>query len=186
MNTRPRDLKALSCKNSFDQRPVDISIVIPMHNEASMLGELFERLEKTVASINRETEVILVDDGSTDSSWLDATHYSPLHFSIRCIALSRNFGKEAALTAGLNAVSGEAIVILDADCQDPPELIPDMLAEMQHGAEVVNMRRRSRRGESWLKRKTSALYYRLLSMISDVPIPANVGDFRLMSRRVVD
>jgi glycosyltransferase involved in cell wall biosynthesis len=186
MKTKQPDIKLLSPDSDVDRQAVELSIVVPMYNEALMLGELFERLEKTVASLQRTTEVILVDDGSSDSTWLDVTHYSPSNFSTHCIALSRNFGKEAALTAGLNRVNGQAIVILDADCQDPPELIAEMLERMQQGVDVVNMKRRSREGESWLKRKSSSLYYRLLGLLSDVSIPANVGDFRLMSRRVVD
>jgi glycosyltransferase involved in cell wall biosynthesis len=186
MKTQQSDIQELSPGNDADRLSVDVSIVIPMFNEALMLGELFDRLEKTVADIGKTTEVILVDDGSSDTTWLDATHYAPSGFSTHCIALSRNFGKEAALTAGLNAVNGQAIVILDADCQDPPELIPEMLQRLQQGADVVNMKRRTRDGESWLKRKSSSLYYCLLGLLSDVEIPAHVGDFRVMSRRVVD
>ena len=186
MNTQRPDIKLLSPEDDAVGPSTDISIVIPMYNEAAMLAELFRRLEDTLAEVGGEIEVILVDDGSSDSTWLDATHYEPRNFSTHCIALSRNFGKEAALTAGLNAVTGQAVIILDADCQDPPELIPEMLTQMEQGADVVNMKRRTRDGESWLKRKSSSLYYRILRMLSDVDIPANVGDFRLMSRRVVD
>jgi polyisoprenyl-phosphate glycosyltransferase len=157
-----------------------------MFNEAPMLSELFARLETIVASLSKRTEVILIDDGSNDSTWLDITRYAPVRFSCRCITLSRNFGKEAALTAGLHAVSGQAVVILDADCQDPPELVPEMLKHWAQGADVVNMKRRSRDGETWVKRKTSELYYKLLGMLSEVPVPANVGDFRLLDRRVVN
>lgn len=186
MSTQRPDIQVVSPDDNAAGQSTDISIVIPMYNESAMLAELFDRLENTLADVDGEIEVILVDDGSSDSTWLDATHYSPRNFSTHCIALSRNFGKEAALTAGLNAVTGQAVIILDADCQDPPELIPEMLAQMEQGADVVNMKRRTRDGESWLKRKSSSLYYRLLGMLSDVDIPANVGDFRLMSRRVVD
>jgi len=186
MNTQKPDVQPLSPGDEAEKQQVELSIVIPMYNEALMLDDLFGRLENTLADIDAVTEVILVDDGSSDSTWLGATSYSPSNFSTNCIALSRNFGKEAALTAGLNAISGEAVIILDADCQDPPELIPEMLAQMENGVDVVNMKRRTRDGESWFKRKSSSLYYRLLGSLSDVSIPANVGDFRLMSRRVVD
>lgn len=186
METGQSDLQVVSTETDPGEPSVEISIVIPMYNEASMLDELFSRLEKTIASLQENTEVILVDDGSTDSTWLDITDYAPQNFSLRCFALSRNFGKESALTAGLHAVSGRAIIILDADCQDPPELIPEMLLAWAKGADVVNMTRRSRDGESWFKRTTSALYYRLLGQLSDVHIPENVGDFRLLSRKVVD
>lgn len=163
-----------------------LNIVIPVFNETDVLTTLFSRLEKVVSDLDLKTEVILVDDGSDDSTWLDICDYSAKSFDLLCINLSRNFGKEAALTAGLKTVTGQVVVILDADCQDPPELIPQMLDAWQAGAEVVNMMRRSRTGESWLKRKTAALYYRILGKLSDTPIPENVGDFRLLSRCVVD
>ena len=165
---------------------VELSIVVPMFNEADSLDELFARLESSIGALDLSTEVILVDDGSTDTTWLGITAYAPTHFRLRCVALSRNFGKEAALTSGLQAAAGRAVVILDADCQDPPELLPDMLSAWQQGADVVNMKRRSRAGESWFKRRSAAWYYRLLAILAEIPIPENVGDFRLLSRRVVD
>ncbi|HUV21982.1 MAG TPA: glycosyltransferase family 2 protein [Gammaproteobacteria bacterium] len=186
MNLNPADIRFQDADQDTELPTPELSIVIPLFNETPMLSELFARLETTISSLSKRTEVILVDDGSSDSTWLDITHYAPQSFSTRCFALSRNFGKEAALTAGLHAASGQAVVILDADCQDPPELIPEMLQHWAQGAGVVNMKRRSRDGESWLKRKTSSIYYRLLGMLSEVPIPANVGDFRLLDRRVVD
>ena len=186
MNIDPEELQILTPNDDTQISSPELSVVIPLFNEAPMLSELFARLEDTLASVSNPSEVILVDDGSSDSTWLEITGYVPRNFNIRCIAFSRNFGKEAALTSGLNEVCGQAIVILDADCQDPPELIPEMLQQWKRGAEVINMQRRSRDGESWLKRKTSSLYYRLLSMLSEVTIPANVGDFRLLDRRVVD
>lgn len=184
MNTNPTNLQ--QTEDAGELAAPELSIVVPLHNEALMLNELLARLEATVASLSKSTEVILVDDGSSDSTWLDITLYTPQNFSTRCIALSRNFGKEAALTSGLHAVCGKVVLILDADCQDPPELLPDMLHAWEQGAEVVNMKRRSREGESWFKRMTSALYYRLLGSLSEVQIPQNVGDFRLLDRRVVD
>ena len=186
MNINPTEIRSLHTDQDTEPPSPELSIVIPLFNEAPMLSELFSRLETVVASLSKRTEIILIDDGSNDSTWLDITHYVPRRFACRCIALSRNFGKEAALTAGLHAVRGKAVVILDADCQDPPELIPEMLQQWAQGADVVNMKRRSRDGETWVKRKTSVLYYRLLGMLSEVPIPANVGDFRLLDRRVVD
>ena len=163
-----------------------LSIVIPLFNEAEMIPHLFLRLEKITQLIELKTEVILVDDGSNDNSWLEICNYSPANFDLNAITLSRNFGKEAALSSGLQAVDSDVVIILDADCQDPPELIPQMLQAWSNGAEVVNMKRRSRQGETWLKRKTARLYYRLLGVLSETPIPENVGDFRLLSRRVVD
>lgn len=165
---------------------IQLSIVIPIYNEAEVLPQLFLRLEKVIQPLGLKTEVILIDDGSTDSSWLDILNYSSKGFDLHCIALSRNFGKEAALTSGLKSVSGEAVIILDADCQDPPELIPDMLKAWQNGADLVNMKRRIRHGESWIKRKTASIFYRVLSVVSETPIAENVGDFRLLNRPVID
>ena len=164
----------------------DLSVVIPMFNESGILDTLFRRLENVLGSIELSSEVILIDDGSTDNTWLDISHYQPQNFALHCIALSRNFGKEAALTAGLQAVDSSVVIILDADCQDPPELIPQMLEAWKDGADVVNMKRRVRHGETWFKRRTAGLYYRILGALSDTPIPKNVGDFRLLSRRVID
>lgn len=169
-----------------DDTPVDVSIVVPVFNEAPALVTLFARLEQSLGTIERNFEVILIDDGSTDASWLEITSHTPVSFRTHCIALSRNFGKEAALTCGLRAASGDAVIILDADCQDPPELIPQMLDAWTRGADVVNMQRRSRDGESQLKILSSAAFYRLLNWLSDTPLPRDVGDFRLLSRRVVD
>jgi glycosyltransferase involved in cell wall biosynthesis len=186
MKARQKSSQALEIIGDSGRAVSDLSIVIPMFNEAAVLQELFSRLEKVVASLGRSTELVLIDDGSTDSTWLDINAYQPVNFVLRCIALSRNFGKEAALTCGLKAAEGRVIAILDADCQDPPELLPQMLAAWDKGTDVVNMKRRSRQGESWFKRKSSVIYYRLLSSLAEITIPEHVGDFRLLSRRVVD
>ena len=185
MNMNPVDSQPLKDGKDRGLAP-ELSVVVPLHNESLTLSELLARLETAIATLSIPAEVILVDDGSSDSTWLDMSFYTPRNFSTHCIALSRNFGKEAALTAGLQAVRGKAVVILDADCQDPPELMRDMLQEWKQGADVVNMQRRNRDGESWFKRLTSRVYHRLLSALSEVPIPKNVGDFRLLDRRVVD
>lgn len=186
MNSSPENIPPRGNAVRAGAQDVDVSLVIPVYNEAATIDELFSRLEATLAKLDLESEVILVDDGSRDSTWLDITSYVPRSFRLRCFALSRNFGKEAALTAGLLAVSGRAVVILDADCQDPPELLPVMIEAWERGADVVNMKRRTRDGESWFKRKSASLYYRLLGTLAEIPIPEDVGDFRLMSRRVVD
>ena len=144
MISNPTDIEQATASSDRVATTPELSIVVPLHNESPMLAELLARLETTVAALQKTTEVILVDDGSSDSTWLDMSHYKPENFSTHCIALSRNFGKEAALTAGLQAVRGEVIVILDADCQDPPELLPEMLQEWTQGADVVNMQRRDR------------------------------------------
>lgn len=163
-----------------------LSIVVPIHNEAEVIPTLLGRLALVSRQLGTNTELLFVDDGSTDNSvalLLKARHRYP---DIRVLQLSRNFGKEAAVTAGLKHARGDAVVLIDADLQDPPELIPDMVAEWRNGADVVLMKRRSRAGEGWLKRTTAMLFYRLINRISDAPIPVDTGDFRLMSRRTVD
>jgi len=163
-----------------------LSIVIPVHNEADVIPTLLSRLNRVARQLDGSVELLFVDDGSHDNSvalLLAARKRQP---DIRVVQLSRNFGKEAAVTAGLEHARGEAVVLMDADLQDPPELIPRMVAEWHRGADVVLMKRRSRAGESWLKRATASLFYRLINRISDASIPVDTGDFRLMSRRTVD
>ncbi|MGF2735660.1 glycosyltransferase family 2 protein [Marinobacter sp. DUT-1] len=163
-----------------------LSIVIPVHNESDVIPTLLGRLDRVTRQLDVPVELLFVDDGSHDNSvalLLRARQRQP---DIRVVQLSRNFGKEAAVTAGLEHARGEAVVLMDADLQDPPELIPRMVAEWRRGADVVLMKRRSRAGESWLKRTTASLFYRLINRISDASIPVDTGDFRLMSRRTVD
>ncbi|CCG93737.1 prophage-derived bactoprenol glucosyl transferase(2.4.1.-) [Marinobacter nauticus ATCC 49840] len=151
-----------------------------------MLPALLARLWTTGQKLDGSFELLFVDDGSRDDSVAILMAARQRQPEIRVLQLSRNFGKEAAVSAGLEHARGEAVVLMDADLQDPPELIPDMLAEWRKGADVVLMKRRSRAGESWLKRITASLFYRLINRISDSPIPVDTGDFRLMSRRTVE
>jgi glycosyltransferase involved in cell wall biosynthesis len=163
-----------------------LSIVIPIRNEADVIPTLMDRLTLVSRKLPVTTELLFVDDGSKDNSvalLLESRHRYP---HIRVLRLSRNFGKEAAATAGLNHARGDAVILMDADLQDPPELIPQMVSEWRKGTDVVLMKRRSRAGESWLKRTTASLFYRLINRISDAPIPVDTGDFRLMSRRTID
>ncbi len=163
-----------------------LSIVVPVHNEADVIPTLLKRLTLVCRKEQMAIELLFVDDGSQDNSvalLLQARRWCP---EIRVLQLSRNFGKEAAVTAGLSHAKGDAVILIDADLQDPPELIPQMLAEWRKSADVVLMKRRSRAGESWFKKLTASLFYRLINRISDAPIPVDIGDFRLMSRRTVD
>ena len=163
-----------------------LSIVVPVHNEAEVIPDLLARLDLVSRQLEDAVELLFVDDGSQDNSvalLMQARHRQP---GIRVVQLSRNFGKEAAVTAGLEHARGDAVVLMDADLQDPPELIPSMVAEWRKGADVVLMKRRTRAGESWLKRTTASIFYRLINRISDASIPVDTGDFRLMSRRTVD
>jgi glycosyltransferase involved in cell wall biosynthesis len=165
---------------------ITLSIVVPVHNEADVLPTLLNRLAMVSRQIEGKVELLFVDDGSQDNSVALLLQARRRHEDIRILQLSRNFGKEAAVSAGLQHALGDAVVLIDADLQDPPELIPEMMAEWHKGADVVLMKRRSRCGESWFKRTTASLFYRLINRISDAPIPVDIGDFRLMSRRTVD
>lgn len=163
-----------------------LSIVIPFFNERAMLPLLLKRLLPVMAKLDIDCELVLVDDGSDDGSAEFVIERIRHDKGLRLIRLSRNFGKEAALTAGIEHARGDAVLLLDADLQDPPELIPEMVARWRAGADVVLMQRRSRLGESWLKRLSAYAFYRLLNRTCRYPIPVDTGDFRLMSRRAVD
>lgn len=162
-----------------------LSVIVPVYNEEAVLPTFHRRLTATLKGIPGRCEVIYVDDGSSDRSLALLHELRRVDSAVGVVRLSRNFGKEQAISAGLRLAAGEAVVILDADLQDPPELIPVMLEAMRSGADVVNMRRRRRDGESWLKKTSARWFYRLLHRMSEVPIPEEVGDFRLLSRRAV-
>lgn len=167
-------------------RPVQVSIIIPFLNERDVLPLCHARLRQVLDALGEPWEIVFVDDGSQDGSAEYLAGLMAREPGLKLVRLSRNFGKEAAMTAGLEHATGAAVILLDADLQDPPELIPDMVRAWREGADVVCMRRRSRAGESWLKRASAYAYYRLLSRLSRAAIPPDTGDFRLMSRRAVD
>ena len=163
-----------------------ISIICPCYNEADVIEEFVRRLTGVLSDNISEYELVCVNDGSTDSTLpkLLALQNEPL--SLRVIDLSRRFGKEAALAAGLDHASGEAVIIIDADLQDPPELIPKLVASWQDGNKVVVARRLDRSADTLMKRQSARAFYRLHNLISDTTIPLDVGDFRLIDREVVD
>jgi len=163
-----------------------ISIVIPLYCEASNLDYLFNRLEAVIAVLGITYELVCVDDGSQDDTLEKLIQHHYRNPNIKVIVLSRNFGKEVALTAGIDYAQGNAIIPIDADLQDPPELIADLVAKWREGYDVVYAKRRSRQGESWLKKTTANAFYRIIGSMSRVPIPRDTGDFRLLDRRVVD
>jgi dolichol-phosphate mannosyltransferase len=160
-----------------------VSFVVPVHNEEGCLPLLFAEIERACCGL--DYEVILVDDGSTDRSWEVIERQGQLDPRVRGLRLSRNFGQQAALVAGLEASRGEAVISLDADLQDPLEAALRMLAKWREGYDVVYGLRTDREGETWFKRGTAYLYYRLLAAIADRPPPADVGDFRLLSREAL-
>lgn len=163
-----------------------VSLVVPVFNERVMLPLFFDRVLPILGAMEQRHEIVVVDDGSEDGSADYIRRRIAGDPAIRLVKLSRNFGKEAAVTAGLEHARGDVVIVLDADLQDPPELIPEMLLRWQSGADVVLMQRRSRAGETVLKRLSAHLYYRLLNRASRTDIPLDTGDFRLMSRKAVD
>jgi len=162
-----------------------ISIVTPFFNEEAVVTTFVETLSGTLKQTGQPFELVCVDDGSTDATFDTLTQLKAGVPEIRIIRLSRNFGKEHALTAGLDFALGEVIIPMDADLQDPPELIPALLSCWQQGFDVVLPRRGKRHADSFLKRTTSSLFYKLHNRISDIQIPENVGDFRLITRKVL-
>ena len=170
----------------FNLNQVEISVIVPCYNEEQGLDLLFERLLGVLNSLNLSYEVVCVDDGSKDRTLERLIDYHHRYAAIKVISLSRNFGKDIALTAGLENAQGQAIIPIDADLQDPPELIAQLIEKWREGYDVVYGKRRSRQGESWVKRMTANAFYRIISRISSVPIPRDTGDFRLLDRRVVD
>jgi dolichol-phosphate mannosyltransferase len=166
--------------------PPVLSVVIPLLNEEAVLEQTYAALSRHLQGLGETYEIVFVDDGSTDRSRaiLAALALSDPH--IRVVGLSRNFGHEMATTAGLRHARGQAAVVMDADLQDPPELIAEFVARWRQGYQVVYGVRRRREGESLLKKLTSFIFYRLLGTIADVRMPADTGDFRLIDRRVLD
>jgi polyisoprenyl-phosphate glycosyltransferase len=165
--------------------PVALSIVAPCFNEQEVLAAFVARAAAVCAAITDDYEIVLVDDGSTDRTWQVIRQSEPRE-KIVAVKLARNHGHQLALTAGLEICRGERVLIIDADLQDPPELLPRMMALMDEGADVVFGQREQREGESWAKRATAGLFYRLISNLSETPIPLDTGDFRLISRRALD
>ncbi|WP_210543676.1 glycosyltransferase family 2 protein [Rhodoferax sp. PAMC 29310] len=163
-----------------------LSVVVPVFNEDVVLPIFHAQLKQVLSAIAGQHEIIFVNDGSTDQTQavLDTLRASDPQVAVA--RLSRNFGKERAMTAGLELARGEAVIIMDVDLQDPPELIPDMLTAWRGGADVVNMHRTRRDGETMLKKATAHFFYRIINRLSEVSIPNDVGDFRLFSRRAVD
>ncbi len=160
------------------------SVVVPVYNEQEVLPEFHRELAKAMRSLAEPFEIIYVDDGSEDRSLDILRSLAAAEPAVRGVRLSRNFGHQVALSAGLDLAEGQAVITLDADLQDPPALIPELIARWREGAQVVLARRRRRRGEGLLKRVSSRLFYRLLRRLSGLPLPLDVGDYRLLDREV--
>jgi dolichol-phosphate mannosyltransferase len=163
-----------------------LSVIIPIYNEEGNIPALFERLNSVVSKMEVEKEFLFVNDGSRDNSIALIKALAAKNTFVKYIDFSRNFGHQVAVSAGLDKASGDAIVIIDADLQDPPELIIEMFNKMQNGFDVVYAKRRARKGESFLKKFTARMFYRILGSITSVSIPVDTGDFRIMSKQVAD
>jgi len=163
-----------------------ISLVVPMYNEADSIENFFASLIPVLENIAEDYEIICVNDGSSDNTLELIKKNNQINSRIKVIDLSRNFGKESALTAGLHYANGDAVIPLDSDLQDPPELIPDLIKKWHEGYKVVQCIRADRSHDSFLKRFTAGMFYRLNQKLSDVSIPVNVADFRLLDRQVVE
>jgi polyisoprenyl-phosphate glycosyltransferase len=164
---------------------VELSIVVPIYDEQESVPELYRRLSETLAKTVASYEIVMVDDGSHDRTWELIRELAARDARVKGLSFSRNFGHQMAFTAGLDHVDGDAVVIMDADLQDPPELIPELVARWREGYDVVYAVRAKRHGETAFKLLTAAAFYRTLHAITNVDIPIDTGDFRLMSRKAV-
>lgn len=162
------------------------SIVAPVFNEAETLPHFYERVIKVMEDIGEPFEIVLINDGSRDKTYAILQEIHEKDARVRVVDFSRNFGHQIAISAGLDYAQGDAIVVLDSDLQDPPEVIPELIARWKDGAEVVYAQRAKRKGETFFKLATAAAFYRLIQRITAVNIPSDTGDFRLLDRQVVD
>ncbi len=169
----------------MDQRQL-ISIVVPAFNEEAVLPQFHQTISEVLSEQPFDFEIVYINDGSSDNTLGIINELRQADKQVTLIDLSRNFGKEIALTAGLQKAAGDAVIVIDADLQDPPELIPDLIREWQNGYDVVYAQRTHRKGESLFKRTTAHFFYRIIQRISKIAIPEDTGDFRILSRRAVN
>lgn len=168
------------------QPQFDISVVIPIYNEEKIIPELYDRLTKEVSSITNSYELIFLNDGSKDNSLLELIRLSEMDKGVFYINFSRNFGHQIAVSAGLDHCRGKAVVIIDGDLQDPPEIISELYSKYKEGYDVVYAKRLKRKGETFFKKFTAKLFYRILKKMTTTDIPLDTGDFRLIDKKVVD
>lgn len=162
------------------------SIVVPVFNEELVIRFTYERLTQVMRGLREPYELIFVNDGSRDNTYVILDELAEADEAVVVLDFARNFGHQIAITAGMDYARGQAIVVIDADLQDPPELIVDMIAKWREGYDVVYAKRVARKGETWFKKASAALFYRLLRRLSDIDIPLDTGDFRLIDRQVAD
>lgn len=169
-----------------ETQPVAFSVVVPVYNELDVLPELHHRVTKVMSDLGEPWELVLVDDGSSDGSSDVIRSLGEEDSHVRPVIFARNFGHQIAISAGLDYSRGEAVIIMDADLQDPPEVLPDLIQQWREGYEIVYAVRSSRQGESFFKRITASFFYRMINRITDVDIPLDTGDFRLLDRKAVE
>ncbi len=162
-----------------------LSVLVPVYNEEECIELLYNRLVGVFSKLSCQSEILFVNDGSRDNTLFLIKNLHQKDKRVSFIDLSRNFGKEIAMAAGIDYVKGDALVIIDADLQDPPELIIEMFKELEQGYDDIYAKRINRKGESWFKKKTSKIYYKLLKDISDIPIQEDTGDYRMFSKRAI-
>jgi dolichol-phosphate mannosyltransferase len=162
------------------------SIVVPVFNEEEVIAHTYQRLTQVMQGLNEPYEILFVNDGSRDNTYVQLEQFEAQDDAVRVLDFSRNFGHQVAITAGMDHAVGQAIVVIDADLQDPPELIVAMISKWKAGYDVVYAKRVSRKGETWFKKQSAALFYRVLHRLSDIDIPLDTGDFRLIDRQVAD
>ncbi len=163
---------------------VVFSVVVPLYNEEEVIQESYKRLKNVMDGLNEPYELVFVNDGSRDKTALLAREICENDSNVKLINFARNFGHQTAITAGMDYASGDAVVVIDADLQDPPEVIPEMIAKWREGYEVVYGQRVKRKGETWFKKVTAKIFYRTLRKLTEVDIPVDTGDFRLIDRKV--
>ena len=163
-----------------------VSVVVPLYNEEEVIDECYRQLTAALEASGEDYELIFVNDGSRDNTWAMATALAAKDARLKLVCFSRNFGHQTAITAGMDCASGDAVVVIDADLQDPPSVIADMLRKWREGYEVVYGRRTRRKGETLFKKVTAKAFYRGVNAMTDVDIPVDAGDFRLLDRKVVD
>ena len=166
--------------------PPQLSLIVPVYNESSNLDLFYERVLKVLKPLNVSYEILFIDDGSKDDSLEKLLEIRGRDSKVKVVQFSRNFGKEIAVSAGLDLAAGKAVIPIDADLQDPPELIPSLIEKWKAGYDVVYAKRTKRMGESWLKRWTASLFYRLIAKMTNIDIPEDAGDYRLLSRAAVE
>jgi dolichol-phosphate mannosyltransferase len=181
---KEQDKKSKKSKQSGDA--VNVSVVAPCYNEQECIDEFYCRMRRVLEATNKTYEIVFVNDGSSDRTAEKLVEIQRRDMNVVIVDLSRNHGHQLALSAGLDVAQGERVLLIDADLQDPPELLPELMAAMDAGADVAYARRISRAGESSFKRMTAGLFYRLLRRMSKTEVPVDTGDFRLISRRVAD